>query len=330
MDETLLLIFVLICVLIAEFVNGWNDAPNAIATVISTRVMSPMRALVMAAVLNVLGAALSGSAVASTIGQAIVQPEAINLYVVVAAVLSIAIWGAIATLYGLPISISHGLISGLAGAGVVTAGTGVLVWEGWRKVIVGLGFSTLLGFVLAFVFMSVLYWVLRRMSPSTVRSIFGRLQILSAAFMAFSHGGNDGQKFMGVFTLALVLGGVLPEFRLHLWVILLCGTVIGAGTLVGGWRVIKTIGFRLTKLEPVHGFAAETSAALAIQVASHLGIPLSTTHTINSAIMGVGATKRLSAVRWGVGRSIATAWILTFPICAIIAAAFALLFRWAF
>ena len=177
MHETVVLIFVLICVLAAEFVNGWNDAPNAIATVISTRVMSPMRALVMAAVLNVLGAALSGSAVASTIGKAIVQPEAINLSVVVAAVLSIAIWGAIATLYGLPISISHGLVSGLAGAGVVTAGTGVLLWEGWRKVIVGLGFSTLLGFMVAFIFMTVLYWVLRWVSPFRVRSIFGKISL---------------------------------------------------------------------------------------------------------------------------------------------------------
>jgi PiT family inorganic phosphate transporter len=327
MSETALLIFVLLLVLAAEFVNGWNDAPNAIATVISTRVLAPLQALAMAAVLNVLGALLSGSAVASTIGTEIVKPGAIGLPVVGAAVLSIAVWGAIATLYGLPISVSHGLLAGLAGAGIVTAGTDVLVWEGWRKMIIGLGFSTLLGFGLALVLMTAIYWGLRAVPRLRVAGIFGRLQMLSAAFMAFSHGGNDGQKFMGVFTLALVLGGVLPDFHIPIWVILLCGAVMGIGTFVGGWSVIRTMGFGLTKLEPVHGFVAETAAASAIQIASHFGIPLSTTHTINTAIMGVGATKRFSAVRWGVGRRIISAWILTFPICAVIAAAFAALFR---
>jgi PiT family inorganic phosphate transporter len=327
MSETALLIFVLLLVLAAEFVNGWNDAPNAIATVISTRVLAPLQALAMAAVLNVLGALLSGSAVASTIGTEIVKPGVIGLPVVGAAVLSIAVWGAIATLYGLPISVSHGLLAGLAGAGIVTAGTDVLVWEGWRKMIIGLGFSTLLGFGLALVLMTAIYWGLRAVPRLRVAGIFGRLQMLSAAFMAFSHGGNDGQKFMGVFTLALVLGGVLPDFHIPIWVILLCGAVMGIGTFVGGWSVIRTMGFGLTKLEPVHGFVAETAAASAIQIASHFGIPLSTTHTIDTAIMGVGATKRFSAVRWGVGRRIISAWILTFPICAVIAAAFAALFR---
>jgi PiT family inorganic phosphate transporter len=317
-EGAILLGIVLLLVLVAEFVNGWNDAPNAIATVISTRVLSPVQALAMAAILNVLGAALSGSAVAATIGTEIVKPEAIGLPVVAAGALSIAIWGAIATFYGLPISISHGLLAGLAGAGVVTAGTSVLLLEGWRKVLIGLGFSTILGFALAFVFMTALYWALRRTGPRTVRAVFGRLQLISAALMAFSHGGNDGQKFMGIFTLSLVLGGILPVFHVPLWVILACGTVMGIGTFVGGWRVIKTMGFGLTKLEPVHGFAAETSAALAIQIASSFGIPLSTTHTINTAIMGVGATRRLSAVRWGVGRNIVAAWLLTFPICGVL------------
>lgn len=324
------LALVLLAVLAAEFVNGWNDAPNAIATVISTRVLSPLKALAMASVLNVLGAVLTGTAVAATVGKGIVRPEAIGLSVVAAAVLSIAVWGTIATFWGLPISISHGLISGLAAAGVVVAGADVLLWDGWRKVIAGLGFSTLLGFSLAFAIMAALYQILRRVSPTMVRGVFGRLQILSAAFMAFSHGSNDGQKFMGVFSLALVLGGVLPQFRVPLWVIFLCGATMGIGTFVGGWRVIRTMGFGLTKLEPVHGFAAETSAATAIQIASQLGIPLSTTHTINTAIMGVGATRRFSAVRWGVGRSIVSAWILTFPICAALGAAFALLFGWLF
>ncbi|MFA4836687.1 MAG: inorganic phosphate transporter [Dehalococcoidia bacterium] len=321
------LVTVLFLILAAEFVNGWNDAPNAIATVVSTRVLSPYKALAMASILNILGAVLTGTAVASTIGKDIIQPEAVGLSVVAAAVLSIAVWGAIATLYGLPISISHGLVSGLAGAGVATAGTHVLLWDGWKKVLMGIGFSTFLGFLLAMVFMIALYWILCRAAPDLVRRIFGQLQILSAAFMAFSHGSNDGQKFMGVFTLALVMGGELHSFEIPLWVMLLCGTTMGMGTFLGGWSVMKTMGFGLTRLEPVHGFAAETAAATSIQVASHLGIPLSTTHTINTAIMGVGASRRFSAVRWGVGRSIVSAWIFTFPICAIMGAAFALLFK---
>ncbi|MDD5093831.1 MAG: inorganic phosphate transporter [Dehalococcoidia bacterium] len=324
MDVSLLI--VLFLVLAAEFVNGWNDAPNVIATVISTRALSPVKALAMASVLNVLGVILTGTAVASTIGKDIVQPDAIGLSVVAAGVLSIATWGAIATLIGLPISISHGLLSGLAGAAVATAGIDVLLWKGWGKVIEGLGFSTIIGFSAAFILMILLYWILRRSRPSRVRGLFRPLQIVSAAFMAFSHGGNDGQKFMGVFTLALVLGGNLQSFEVPFWVILLCGSVMGLGTFIGGQSVIKTMGFGLTKLEPVQGFAAQTAAASAIQVASHWGIPLSTTHTINTSIMGVGASRRFSAVRWGLGRSIVSAWIFTFPICAALGAVFALVF----
>jgi len=320
---TLPLVIVLLVVLAAEFVNGWNDAPNAIATVISTRVLSPFQALAMAAILNIVGALVSGSAVAFTIGTEIVKIEAIGLPVVAASALSIAAWGTIATLYGLPISISHGLLAGLVGAAAVTAGTDALLWEGWQKVIIGLGFSTLLGFVLALVLMTAIYWAFRAMPRILVGHVFGRLQMLSAAFMAFSHGGNDGQKFMGVFTLALVLGGVLPTFHIPLWVIFLCGTTMGVGTFVGGWRVIRTMGFGLTKLEPLHGFVAETSAASAIQIASHFGIPLSTTHTINTAIMGVGATRRLSAVRWGVTGQIVLTWLLTFPVCGVLGFLFA-------
>ena len=325
-DLTWQLIVVLALVLAAEFVNGWNDAPNAIATVVSTRVLRPYHALAMASFLNVLGAAVTGTAVAATIGKGIVMPGAIGLPVVGAAVLGIAIWGAVATLRGLPISISHGLVAGLAGAGLAASGPDVLLWVGWQKVLIGLGFSTVVGFSLALILMVILYWVLRHTRPALVRAIFGRLQIVSAAFMAFSHGSNDGQKFMGVFTLALVLGGVLPEFHVPWWVILLCGSVMGLGTAVGGWRVMRTMGSGLTKLEPVHGFAAETAAASAITVATSLGVPLSTTHTINTAIMGVGASRRLSAVRWSVSGNIVAAWILTFPICFALSAVFALAF----
>lgn len=312
------LIVVLLFVLAAEFVNGWTDSPNAIATVVSTRVLSPGLAVIMAAVLNIVGALVTGTAVAATIGKGMVRPEVIDLSVVAAAMLSIVVWSTTAWYYGIPTSESHALIAGLTGAGLAAAGPSVLLWEGWQKVLIGLGFSTILGFSLSTVVMTGLYWLLRRARVSSVRNVFGRLQILSSAFMAFSHGSNDGQKFMGVFALALVLGGASPQFHIPLWVIILVGAVMGLGTAVGGWRIIRTMGFKLTKLEPVNGFAAETSAGLAITLASALGIPLSTTHTINIAIMGVGATRRFSAVRWGVARNIVVAWILTFPICTVL------------
>lgn len=320
MPEGLLpLLPVLLLVLAAEFVNGWTDAPNAIATVVSTRVLSPSQALLMAVLLNTIGA-LSGTAVARTIGTGIVRPEAITTSIVAAAMVAIVVWSTAAWYYGLPTSATHALVAGLAGAALTTTGPSVLLWEGWSKVIIGLGFSTFLGFGLGLGLMVTIYRLFERMSPGTVRRLFSRLQVLSAAFMAFGHGSNDGQKFIGVFSLSLFLGGLLPEFRIPIWVILLCAVTMGAGTAVGGWRIIKTMGLRLTKLEPVHGFAAETGAGVAIMLATVFGIPISTTHTINTSIMGVGATRRFSAVRWGVAGNIVTAWVLTFPVCALIAA----------
>jgi PiT family inorganic phosphate transporter len=218
-------------------------------------------------------------------------------------------------------------VSGLAGAGLATAGPGVLLLAGWQKVLIGLVFSTIVGFGMGGLIILGIYWLFRQTRPSTVKRVFGRLQVLSAAFMAFGHGSNDGQKFIGTFTLALVLGGVLPEFHVPWQVIILCAGVMGIGTSVGGWRIIKTMGMRMVKLEPYHGFAAETGAATAIQIASVMGIPLSTTHTISTSIMGVGATKRLSAVRWGVVREVVLAWVLTFPICGAIAWAVATVFE---
>lgn len=317
-DGLLLILPVLLLILAAEFVNGWTDAPNAIATVVSTRVLSPFQALAMASVLNALGA-MSGTAVATTIGKGIVKPEALNLTTVGAAMVGIIFWSTLAWYYGLPTSESHALIAGLTGAGLATAGPSALLWEGWSKVLIGLLFSTFLGFLGGLGIMAMLYRLFAESRPGTVRRTFGRLQILSAAFMAFSHGSNDGQKFIGVFSLALVLGGVLPEFQIPLWVILLCALTMGVGTAIGGWRIVRTMGLRITKLESVQGFAAETGAALTIELASRLGIPLSTTHTISTAIMGVGSTRRFSAVRWGVTLEIVVAWILTFPVCGLIA-----------
>ncbi|MEK9138193.1 MAG: inorganic phosphate transporter, partial [Bacteroidota bacterium] len=320
------LIFVLLLVLAAEFVNGWTDAPNAIATVVSTRVLSPRRAVVLATLLNIAGT-LSGTAVAATIGKGIVESSIINLVTIGAAMVSIVIWSTIAWRFGLPTSETHALVSGLAGAGLATAGPDVLLWAGWQKVLIGLVISTFLGFGGGWLITLAIHWLFRRASPGRVRNLFGKLQLFSAAFMAFGHGSNDGQKFIGAFTLALVLGGVLPEFRVTVEVMVLCSIVMGIGTSIGGWRIIKTMGMKMVRLETYQGFAAETGAAMSIQLASAFGIPLSTTHTIGTAIVGVGSIKGLSAVRWGVVREVVLAWILTFPVCGTISWLIALFFQ---
>ena len=318
MEFSPILLIVLALVLGAEFVNGWNDAPNAIATVVSTRVMSPAVAIVMACVFNILGA-MSGTAVATTIGKGIIVPELVTLATVSSAAFAIVLWGVPASQLGMPFSITHALIGGLAGAGFAVGGLPALQWAGFQKVSMGIGFSTFLGFGGGLILMVAIYRSCARLLPGTVRRVFGKLQMLSAGCMAFSHGSNDGQKFIGVFSLVLLLGGVHSEFHVPLWVIFICAGTMGLGTSIGGWRIMKTMGLKLTKLEPVHGFAAETAAAMTIEVASHLGIPLSTTHTISSSIMGVGATRRLSAVRWGVTRNIVMTWVLTVPFCAVVA-----------
>ncbi len=314
---TVLLFLVLVLVLAAEFVNGWHDASNAIATVVSTRVLSPRVAILMATVFNAVGA-FSGTAVAATVGKGIVDPQAINLVTVASAMVAIVGWEVFTWYYGLPTSASHALVAGLSGAGLAAGGTRVLVWEGWQKVLIGLMFSTFLGFFAGLFLIAAILSICQKWSPGRVRKVFGRAQILSAVFMAFSHGSNDGQKFIGVFTLALLLAGVIPEFRPSFGVVLLCSVTMGLGTSVGGWRIIRTMGMRIAKLEPYHGFAAETAAGTCIELASRLGIPLSTTHTINTAIMGVGASQRFSAVRWGVVGDVVTAWVLTFPVCGAI------------
>lgn len=311
------LILVLLLILGAEFVNGWTDSPNAIATVVGTRSLTPLQAVSMAAIFNLLGV-LSGTAVAATIGEGIVDRNVIDLTTVGGAMISIIIWSTLAAQWGIPTSESHALVAGLAGAGLAAAGPSALLWEGWRKVLIGLVFSSVLGGLGGLLLMTAIYWLFRRATPAKVKGKFRILQVVSSAFMAFAHGSNDGQKFMGVFTLALVLGGVLPEFRIPLWVIFLCASIMAMGTLTGGWRIIKTMGMKLTRLETHQGFAAEVAAASVIEVATRFGIPLSTTHTITSAIVGVGATRGGSAVNWGVTQRLVMAWILTFPACGLI------------
>jgi inorganic phosphate transporter, PiT family len=314
--------------LIFEFANGWTDAPNSIATVVSTRVMRPYHAVAMAAVLNLVGALAVGTAVAETIAEGIVDPGAVTLETIAAAVLAAAIWAMSAQVFALPSSESHALVAGLLGAGFGSGGFGALEWSGTSKVVYSLFTSPPLAFLMGFLFMVAIYRLFRRARPRTIRRTFGRGQILSAGFMAFSHGANDAQKAMGVILLALILGGELPRgSEVPLWVIVAAAATMGLGTSIGGWRVIRTIGLRITKLEPVNGFAAETSAALIITGAARLGIPLSTTHVIGSSIMGVGATRRLSAVRWGVAGQIVAAWILTWPGCMVLGYLLSSLFR---
>ncbi len=317
---------VLLLILWAEFVNGWTDAPNAIATVIATRSLSPRQAIAMASVFNLLGV-LSGTAVAMTIGKGIIDPSAVDLTTIGGAMVGIIVWSTVAARWGIPTSESHALVSGLAGAGLATAGSDVLLWAGWKKVLLGLVFSSFLGMMGGFALVLAIYWLFRKAAPGKVRGHFQYLQILSAAFMAFSHGSNDGQKFMGAFTLALVLGGALPLFSIPIWVILLCAATMALGTMTGGWRIMRTLGMRVTKLKPHEGFAAEMAAASTIELASRFGIPLSTTHTISTAIIGVGAARGASAVRWGVVGQVVAAWLLTFPICAVISWAIVMILR---
>ena len=343
-DSSLWLLLLIIALAIGfGLANGFNDAANAIAPVIGTRVLSPRNAIILAAVFNFSGAA-TGLAVAMTIGKGILVLEAVSYLTVIAALASVIIWTTIATYYGLPVSVSHGFIAGLAAAGIAVAGSGAVVWSKMGQVLSAVVTAPVLGFIGGFVLMVILLWVFRRTAPDRVRSIFGNLQILSAAFIAYSHGKNDGQMPIGVIAMALVIyyqrigqfgqaAAVWDEVALSgnlWWVIVISALAISSGMAMGGWRVIRTLGLRVTTLRPIHGFTAQASAATVIEAASQLGIPVSTTHCISSSIMGVGATKRLSAVRWGIAGNIIAAWIATFPICGGLGYLFAWLLKGVF
>jgi inorganic phosphate transporter, PiT family len=318
-DALLVLILIVALGLIFDFINGFHDTANAIATSVATRVLSPGQAVSMAAVLNVLGA-VTGTAVATTVGKGIVDIEVSTQLLVISAILSAITWNLITWWYGIPSSSSHALIFSIVGAGVASAGTDAIQIEGVSTVFEGMVFSPVFGFIGAFVVLFGLLWLFARSRPQRVNRLFGRLQILSAAYMAFSHGSNDAQKTMGIIALALASyhGWSGDEFHVPLWVILSAATAMGLGTAIGGWRIIRTMGFKVVDLRPIDGFAAETAAATVIEFASRLGIPVSTTHVISTAIMGVGATKRASAVRWGVGARIVSAWVVTVPVCILL------------
>jgi PiT family inorganic phosphate transporter len=315
----IMLVLIVAIGLIFDFINGFHDTANAIATSVATRVLKPGTAVLMAGVLNVVGA-LTGTAVATTVGKGIVPPAVTTQLLVIAALLAAIVWDLITWRFGIPSSSSHALIFSLVGAGVAAAGWQSIELGGLTKTFQGLIFSPLLGFLGAFLLMLLLLWLFARMRPQLVTRLFGRLQILSAAWVAFSHGGNDAQKTMGVITMALAsyYGWTGSQWSVPLWVILAAATSMGMGTCIGGWRIVRTVGLKVVELRPIHGFAAETASAAIIEIASRLGIPVSTTHVISSAILGVGATKRLSAVRWGVAGSIVMAWVVTIPACIVL------------
>ena len=342
-----LFLLVLLAALVFEYINGFHDAANAIATVVSTKVLTPRQAILMAAGCNLLGA-FFGTAVAKTIGADIVKIEAVTMPTVLAALIGAIIWGLLTWWLGLPSSSSHALIGGLCGAALATThgDWSVLKWsvttmkttgvshEGlWPKVVVPMITSPMAGFVIGMLIMLLLMALLKNLRPYLIQKIFGKSQLASAAFMGFSHGGNDAQKTMGIIALALYTGTKsgsfdhlpsflqflhTPTFTIGRWVIVTCALTMAAGTAAGGWRIIRTLGHKMVKLQPVHGFAAETSAGIVIHIATSLGIPVSTTHVISTSIMGVGATKRLSAVKWGVVHRIVWAWVLTLPSTALL------------
>ena len=316
-----LLIAIVILALVFDYTNGFHDTANAIATSVSTRALSPRVAVLMAAGLNLLGALVSTS-VAKTVGEGIVNTDLVTLQVVMAALVGAVAWNLITWRFGIPSSSSHALFGGLIGAMIASAGVDGVIWSGvFEKIILPMIGSPLIGFVGAWVLMTGLIWLVRKRAQGPVNTWFRRLQPISAGFMAFSHGANDAQKTMGIIALALFASGQIETFTIPTWVKIACALAMALGTYSGGWRIIHTLGSKVIKLDPIHGFAAETAAASVIQLATHFGVPVSTTHTITAAIMGVGSTQRLSAVRWGVAGNIVTAWILTLPAAGLVGAA---------
>lgn len=313
-----LLCLVILAALLFDYINGFHDTANAIATCVSTRALSVRAAIIMAAFLNFAGAMIS-TKVAGTIGKGIVDSSNVTQMVVLAAVLGAVVWDLITWYYGLPSSSSHAIIGGIMGAVFAHAGVSALKWDGLRNIILALLLSPILGTIISFIFMMIIYRVFGNKSPSGLNNNFRRLQILSAAFMAFSHGTADAQKSMGVITLALVSYGFLKTFAVPWEVMVACATAMAFGTAAGGWRIIKTVGRDFVKLQPVHGFCVETASAAVILGASAFGMPTSTTHVITSSILGVGLSKRLNAVNWNVAKRILIAWVLTIPAAALAA-----------
>jgi PiT family inorganic phosphate transporter len=317
----LLVAFIIAVALVFDFINGFHDAANSIATVVSTRVLTPMQAVAWAAFFNFVAAFGFGVQVARTVGKGVVQPAVVDQWVILGALTGAIAWNLITWYYGIPSSSSHALIGGFAGAALAKAGWGALIPSGLLKIAIFIVLAPVIGMVLGFVFMVATLWIFRGARPSRVEALFRRLQLLSAAFYSLGHGTNDAQKTMGIIAILLFSSGYLgPEFYVPFWVVLAAHAAMALGTMAGGWRIVKTMGMKLTKLRPVGGFCAETAGAVMLIGTAVGGIPVSTTHTITGSIMGVGAVQRFSAVRWGLAGSIVWAWILTIPVSGVLAA----------
>ncbi|MBE3071439.1 MAG: inorganic phosphate transporter [Acidobacteria bacterium] len=325
--ELLIVVILIFVALSFDFINGFHDAANSIATVVSTRVLSPGWAVIWAAFFNFVAAFWFGTAVARTIGNGMIDIRIVTYAVIFSGLAGAIIWDLMTWYWGLPTSSSHALIGGYAGAAVAKAGFGVIIPSGWTKTLVFVVLSPMIGVAAGLLLMVAIYWVFRNTSPQRVDHWFRKLQLVSAALFSLNHGANDAQKTMGIIAGALFAGGYISQFHIPFWVVLLAHAAISLGTLSGGWRIIHTMGSKITKLQPVSGFAAETGAASAIFIATHFGIPVSTTHAITGSIVGVGATRRLSAVRWGVAGQIVWAWLLTIPAAAAIGSGMFLLLR---
>jgi len=313
-------IFIIFLALVFDFYNGMNDAANSIATVVATRVLTPIQAVSWAAFFNFIAAFAFGVSVATTIGKGMVDVNVVDNYVILSGLVGAIILTATATHFGLPISVSHSIIGGFGGAAIAKAGFGALIVSGYTKVMIFIFAAPLIGMVMAYIFSVLTLWIVRNQQPRKVDKYFRRLQLLSAALYSLSHGSNDAQKTIGIITILLFTNGLLGStFYVPFYVIIMSHAVIALGTLLGGWKVIRTLGMRVTKLTPFGGFSAETSAGLTIIGATIFGIPVSTTHTITGSIIGVGAIKGLSAVRWGVAKNILWAWVLTIPLSAVFA-----------
>jgi PiT family inorganic phosphate transporter len=316
-----LVIIIVFLALLFDFINGMNDAANSVATVISTRVLTPRQAVLWAAFFNFAAAFLFGLHVANTIGKGIIKTDIISAPMILATLIGAIIWSYVCTRMGFPISVSHALVGGLVGSALAKSGTRSLIVAGLLKISLFIVLAPLIGMVLGYIIMIVVMWICHKRSPQTIDRWFRRLQLLSAALYSIGHGTNDAQKTMGIIAMLLFSTGHLGStFYVPFWVVISCYLAISLGTLSGGWKVIETLGMKMTKLKPVHGFSAETAAASSILFSTFLGIPVSTTHTITGAIIGVGATSRLSAIRWGLAYRIVWAWILTIPGSAVISA----------
>ena len=312
------LLVIIVVALVFDFINGFHDAANSIATVVSTRVLSPAQAVAWAAFFNVVAVFWVGTGVAKTVGSGMVELSVVTYAVILAGLIGAITWNLITWYFGLPTSSSHALFGGYAGAAVAKAGFSAVILSGWSKTIIFIVVAPLIGLIVGLVVMTGIYWGFRHSTPRRVDRWFRKLQLLSAGAYSLMHGANDAQKTMGIITGALYTGKYITKFEVPMWVEMMSYTAIGFGTLSGGWRIIRTMGSKITKLTPAMGFAAETGAAVAIAIATSMGVGISTTHTITGAIVGVGATRRLSAVRWGVAGQIVWAWILTIPASAII------------